>query len=153
MGPLSIAALALKYPRIAKFLKRFGKWIALALLIAGAFFAFKAWKADLVADADAAGFARAQAQYAKLVEDANKREAATQNRLDQLQITFGALATTREQQITIDTQPRIERITREVAANPRYRECVVSDGVLGELNAARSAVNARVAASSPDAAR
>jgi len=151
--PLWIAGFALKHPKLFGFLKRWGKWIALALVIAGSWWAFTSWRDNLIATADAAGFERAEKQYTDAVNAANAREQQTQGRLDQLQIAFGGLATAREQDITITTQPGIERITREVASNPRYRECVVSSGVLDELNAGRAAVNARVAASSPDAAR
>jgi hypothetical protein len=83
------------------------------------------------------------------VRKANEQAAKDQARLDQFTLTFGHLATERAQDITLKVEPKIERIEREVASDPRYSDCAVSDGVLNELNGARSAIDAGIAASNP----
>lgn len=144
-----IAGIALRYPRLTKFLARFGKWIALALAIAGLVWAALSWFNGKIEAADQAGYARAEAQFAEQVRAANEQAAKDQARMDQMALTFGHLATQREQDITLKIEPQIERIEREVASDARYRECVVTDGVLNELNAGRATVNAGIAASNP----
>lgn len=142
-------AFGLRFPRIAKFLSQYWK-LALALALAfGAWWWFTSWRDNLIETADRAGFSRAEQQYTAAVNAANERERLTQGRLDQMVVAFGALGEQREQAINLTVKPMTERITNEVATDPRYRECIVSSGVLDDLNAGRAAVNAGVAASNP----
>jgi len=142
-------AFAFRFPRMAKFVGQYWK-LALALALAfGAWWWFTSWRDNLIDTADAAGFARAEQQYTEAVDDANERERLTQGRLDQMVIAFGALGEQREQAINLTVKPMTESITNEVETDPRYRECIVSSGVLDDLNAGRAAVNAGVAASNP----
>lgn len=129
-------------PRVVK-----GAVIGIAA-VAG-FLAFNSWKNNLIEDADAAGFERARSAYQAAIEASNAREQQTQAKLDQMVVAFGHIATQREQAINLTVKPQIERIEREVANDPRYSECVASDGVLSEINAGRAAVDASVAASNP----
>lgn len=133
--------------------KRFWKPALGAVVAIGAVWAFTAWKNDLVADADAAGFERARSAYQFQVEQANERERLTQGRLDQMNIAFGALGSQREQAINLTVKPQIERIQNEVATDPRYRSCLVSQRVLDDLQAGRASVDAGIASSNPRAAR
>lgn len=110
---------------------------------------FVSWKSNLVDEADAAGFERARAAFQHAVEESNNRERQTQARLDQMVIAFGALGTQREQAINLTVRPQIERIQSEVASDPVYRSCAVSDGVLSDLQAGRATVDASLAASNP----
>jgi len=151
---------ALKHPVAAQVIaniwgvvKRYWK-VALALFVfVGAWIWFNSWKNDLIETADAAGFARAEAQYVEAVERANERERKTQATLDKLAAAFGPLAQMREQRVTLTVQPMIERIKNEVANDPRYRECAVSDGVLFDINAGRAAADASISASAPSSPR
>lgn len=129
------------------------KFVVGAGLVAVAWWQFTNWRDDLIKTADAAGFARAEAQYVEAVSRANERELRLQNQLDHMVLTYGALASEREQFVTLTLKPTIERIESEVAADPHYRECAVGDGVLDDLNAGRATVDRSIAASNPSADR
>lgn len=147
-------SLALRFPAAAKFIsnawgfvRRNWKEIAAVLILIFAWFKFVGWRDDLVASADAAGFARAEKEYTAAVTAANERERRTQANIDKLSIAFDALGQNREQAVTLTVKPILERVTNEVANDLRYRECAVSDGVLFDINAGRSAADASIAAS------
>lgn len=147
LGP--IAGFVLKHPKVAAFIKRFWKvGLGIALAIA-AYFAFTNWLAGERKESFNSGFAAAEQQYATAVEAANQRAAEDQKALDLMRQRFELLALNREQDVKLIVQPQIERITREVQDNPVYRQCTVTDGVWNDLNAAGSAVNARIAPSKP----
>ena len=131
------------------FLVRYWKGIALAIAIATAWISFGIWKDNLRDTARAEGFAAAEKQYTAAVNAANERERQTQANLDKMVVAFNGLASLREQQINLTLKPMTERITNEVATDPRYSACSVSDGVLIDLNAGRSAVNASIAPVAP----
>ena len=121
----------------------------IALALAGGFVAFEMWKSNLIETATKAGFGQAEAQYKAEVEAADKIAARDQKLLDGFSTAFGGLASARAQAITLKVQPIIEGMKNEIASDPRYRDCVVSDGVLDSINSARSTVNAGIDASAP----
>lgn len=151
-----LLAFALRFPgvslalsRVFGVIKRYWKIFAVVLLALAAWWWFTSWRDNLIETTDAAAYARAEGEYTAAINAANAREAETQGRLDKMVIAFGSLATQREQEVNMIVQPMIERISNEVATDPRYRACAVSDGVFDDLNAGRSAVDASIAASNP----
>ncbi len=131
---------------LTPFARKAAKVVGVALLIGGAVWAFNAWKADLISDAEKAGFADAEKQFTAKIEAANRIIETDNQRLQVMAGAFGALATIREQGVSLQISPITERVTNEVANDPRYRDCRVSDGVLNDIQAARSAGDAAVAA-------
>lgn len=123
--------------------------IVFVVVLVAAIWAFNAWKNNLVSEAEAAGFTRAETQYKAAVEAANRIAQRDQRQMELMTVTFGGLAQQRVQDVQLSVQPLIERIRDEVRTNPIYRTCIVSPGVLRDANAARAAVNARIAASNP----
>lgn len=128
--------------------KLIGGLVAIVVLVA-AIWAFNAWKDNLVREAEATGFARAETQYKAAVEAANRIAQRDQRQMELMTVTFGGLAQQRVQGVQLTVQPRIERIRDEIASNPIYRDCRVSDRVLADINSARSAVDTSIAASNP----
>ncbi len=121
--------------------------IALAVGLAGA--GFVHWKSGVEAAAHKAGFNQAEAQYTDALVKANEEAAADRSRLDQMVTAFGHISNTREQSITLQLKPNLERIQNEVSTNPVYRDCAVGDRVLDDLQAGRATVDAGIAASNP----
>lgn len=140
-------------PVIAALVKAYWKPVALVVAVGGAWWAVTSWRDNLIETADAAGYARAEEHYKGLVTAANARVAAQQVQIDQMNLNIGHMAAQRAQGISLSIAPHSERIEREVSTDPRYRQCAVSDGVRDDLNAARAAVDQRVAASNPQADR
>ena len=110
---------------------------------------FVVWKDHVEDAAYDKGYSAAENVFSDRVEAANRRAAADQKRLDAMTVSFGKLSQGREQAVKVNLQPIIERIESEVASDPVYRDCVVSDGVLGDRRSGRAAVNASIAASNP----
>jgi hypothetical protein len=146
---IALATLALRYPRIAGFLKRFGKWIALALAVVAIGFFLVHKKNQWEVAHYNRGFEAAAATYQARVSAANQIAANDTKQMEMMVSTFGGLATNRVQDITLKVEPKIERIKNEIAQNPVYRDCVVGDGVLDDLNASRDTVDAGIRASDP----
>lgn len=143
------ASLALRFPKLASFLQRYGKYLAIIGAVVGVYLA-GSWYLERRDTANFnAGFSKAEVQFAAAVAAANAKAAETQRNLDLTQQRFAFLSEGRAQDIRLVTQPHIERITREVQSNPVYRQCVLTDGVLDATNAAGAAVNSRIAASQP----
>lgn len=128
------------------------KVVGVALLLGGAVWAFNAWKADLIADAEKVGFADAEKQYKAEIDAANRIIAADNQNLQLMAGAFGALASIREQGVSVQIAPIAERVTHEVANNPVYRDCRVTDGMLDNIQAARAAGDAAIAAAAPSVA-
>jgi hypothetical protein len=152
LGP--IAGLALRFPvaaakalGVGKFLKAHWKetLIGLALVgtVAGGYFYVQHVKHE----AYASGFTAAENQAKAQVVEANKRAAYDNTQLQLLQQRYAALSTSRQQQVKIVTQTKIERIHDEVQSNPVYRQCSVTDGVLDNLQDLVAAVNASIGSS------
>ena len=91
--------------------KLIGGLVVIVGLVA-AIWAFNAWKDNLVSEADAAGFARAETQYKAAVEAANRIAQRDQRQMELMTVTFGGLAERRVQDVQLTVQPRIERISR-----------------------------------------
>lgn len=145
----SAVALAMRFPKAVKFVSRYGKYLAGAIIVGGAVISFNVWKGNLEDAHEQIGFERAERQYTDDVNAANERERKTQGRLDNMVVAFGGLATQREQAINLTVKPIIEGMQNEVANDPRYRECAVTGGMLDQLNAGRAAVDQGIAASTP----
>jgi hypothetical protein len=60
---LFFATFAVRHPKLFSFLKRFGKWIGLALAVAGVAWASLHWFNGKLDAADKAGFHRAETQF------------------------------------------------------------------------------------------
>lgn len=129
--------------------KLIGGLVVVAVLLVGAIWAFNAWKDNLVSEAEARGFSRAEAQYKAAVEAANRIAQRDQRQMELMTATFGRLAQQRVQDVQLTVQPRIQRIRDEVAVNPIFRDCRVTDRVFNEINAARSTIDASIAATNP----
>ncbi|SFJ51508.1 hypothetical protein SAMN03159338_1626 [Sphingomonas sp. NFR04] len=123
--------------------------VAAIAVVAAAWWGFSSWRENLVESADARGFARAEELYKAQVEAANKVAEHDTNQMDRMALVLGALTQNRTQELRVNLAPAQERMKNEVAADPRYRECVVTDGMLANINAQRAAVDAAVAASNP----
>lgn len=134
---------------VLAFLRPLAKPFGVALLAGAAWWGFMTWRDRLVEAAENRGFARAEAQYQVAVAAADKIAAHDTNSMTLMGAVIGGLAAQRTQAIDLKVTPQIERIQNEVASDPRYRDCRVSDGVLGAANAARAAVDAGIAASNP----
>ena len=129
--------------------KPFWKPVAIVVAVGAAWWGFTTWRDNLVEAAEKRGFAAAEAQFSAKVEAANKITEHDNTALNLMSTVVGALATQRTQAIDLKVTPQIERIQNEVASDPRYRDCRVSDSVLDAANAARAAVDAGIAASNP----
>lgn len=129
--------------------KPFWKPAAIVVAVGAAWWGFTTWRDNLVEAAEKRGFATAEAQFKTQVEAANKITEHDNTALNLMSTVVGALATQRTQAIDLKVTPQIERIQNEVASDPRYRDCRVSDSVLDAANAARAAVDAGIAASNP----
>lgn len=129
--------------------KPFWKPLAIVIAVAGAWWAFTTWRDNLVTAAENRGFGRAEQQYKAAVDAANRITEHDNTQMTLFATALGALGQQRAQAIDLHVQPQIDRIQNEVANDPRYRDCRVSDGVLGAANAARASVDADVRASNP----
>lgn len=129
--------------------KLIGLGLAVVAGLIAATWAFNAWKDNLVSEAEAAGFARAETQYKAAVEAANRIAQRDQRQMELMTVTFGGLARQRVQGVQLSVQPRIERIRDEVASNRVFRDCRITDRVLDHINTARAAVDSSIAASNP----
>lgn len=147
--PLWLASLALRSAPLRKWIKSNWKLFAIGAAAIAGFLYFQHWKGGLVKSADAAGFARAEVQYRAAVEAANKIAQHDQQAMALMAAKLGESVANRSSDLTVKIQPSIESIKNEVANDPRYRECVVSDGVRDSLNAGRAAVDASIAAGHP----
>lgn len=134
---------------VVAFVKPFAKPLAIAVAIGAAWWGFTTWRDNLVEKAELRGFGRAEEQYKAKVEAANKITEHDNVSMQLMGTVVGALATQRTQAIDLKVTPQIERIKNEVASDPRYRDCRVSDSVLDAANAARAAVDAGIRASNP----
>jgi hypothetical protein len=152
LGP--VAGLALRFPAAAakalgvgRFLKAHWKETVIGLAIvgtaAGGYFYIKHVKHE----AYASGFTAAENQAKAQVAAANKRAAYDNQQLQLLQQRFTALSSSRQQQVKIVTQTKIERIHDEVQSSPVYRQCSVTDGVFHNLQDLVAAVNASIGSS------
>lgn len=142
-------ALAMRFPKSAEFVSKYWKFAVGGVVVAAGVGGFLVWKGNLEDEHERIGFERAEQQYTAAVNAANERESATQGRLDQMVVAFNGLATQREQAINLTVRPIIEGMQNEVANDPRYRECAVSDGMLDQLNAGRAAVDQGIGSSTP----
>jgi hypothetical protein len=95
----------------------------------------------------AAGVKSGGAQAVALEQKANAVAAKDNQQLAVLQKKYNALSTTRQQQVQIVTQTKIERIHDEVQTTPVYSQCSITDGVFNDLKATAAAVNASLGAS------
>ena len=129
--------------------KPFWKPVAIALAVGAAWWGFTTWRDNLVEAAEKRGFVTAEAQFKAQIEAANKITEHDNAALNLMGTVMGVLATQRTQAIDLKVTPQIERIQNEVASDPRYRDCRVSDGVLDAANAARADVDAGIATSNP----
>lgn len=142
---LSLVALAPLWGAV----KPLAKPIGIALAVGAAWWGFTTWRDNMIEAAERRGFASAQAQFQTKVEAANKIVEHDNTALALMGSIVGSLSQQRAQAIDIKVTPQIERIQNEVASDPRYRDCRVSDSVLDAANAARAAVDAGIAASNP----
>jgi len=134
---------------VAGFLKKHWQIAVVVIAVVGGFVLFQHWIDNKVEAAEKKGFANAQAQFQAKVDAANKIAASDTQTMQLIGSTLGSLTAQRSQAIDLKVTPQIERIQNEVASDPRYRDCRVSDSVLDAANAARSAVDAGIAASNP----
>ncbi len=143
MIPVGFAAGALG------FFKANWKPIAGVGIAIAAWWAFDNWRDNLVEAAEKRGFGRAEQQYKAAVDAANKREEEKQKLLDTFALNFGKLAIQRDQQLTVTVQPILDKVKNEIATDPVYRSCRVSDGVRDDINTVRATVDAGIAAAAP----
>lgn len=129
--------------------KPFWKPIAIVVAVGAAWWGFTTWRDNLIERAEGRGFARAEEQYKVAVAAADKIAAQDTSSMQLMGAMIGGLTAQRAQAIDVTVKPQTERIQNEVASDPRYRDCRVSDGVLDAANAARAAVDAGIAASNP----
>jgi hypothetical protein len=146
-----LTSLAFKLVPFGQFLKANWKPLVIAGALVGGYFYFEHWKAELVSSAKTEQRVTDEAKYSAAITAANKISEHDNATMQLFATAFGALSNQRSQAIDLKVTPQIERIQNEVASDPRYSDCRVSDGVLGAANAARSAVDAGIAASNPKA--
>jgi hypothetical protein len=144
-----LAPLALKHPKVFSLLKRFVPFLLGAILMVLAVWWFNNWKDDLKRDSFNAGRSQAEAEYTAAINASNARELETQRQINDLIGTINILAEQREEKLNVVYQPILKRIEQNVATDPRYTDCTVSNGVLFDLNAGRAAVDQSIAASTP----
>lgn len=142
-------AFALRYPRLAEFLRKAAPKIALAVVIATLIGAAVAWHNGQLSAARDAGFKSAEAQYSAKVAEANERAAAMSIELRDMASIMASRTAARERELDAKLHPIKERVIHEVSTDPRYSECAVSDRVFDDLQAQRSSVNASIIASNP----
>lgn len=152
-----LLSLALRFPRIAAFGLKHRK-VMLKILAAGVAVvaigtAFVFWRNDLVAESKAAGYASAQVEFAQERIKLNAQIQTDNDVMAGMSVAINNLAGRNVANVIHTTAPTIERVTREVYTDPRYRDCTVSDGVLNDLNAARNAIDGISAASAPGGAQ
>ena len=141
--------LATRFPKIMGLVAQYWK-LALAVIVAGvAVFMFLSWRSNLIETSRLEGRREAERVVAALVTEANARSAKDQVRLDKMVVVFGDLARNREGNLTVNIEPIIGRIKSEIAKDPMYRTCVLSDSVRGQVNSVRATVDTSIAASNP----
>lgn len=134
-------AAALQVPLVRKAAKTFGIGIGALALAGGAYWAFDTWRDNLIEAADAAGYERSVDERREVIREKNKKIAQLQGRVNQMNTAFGIQAAAKTQAVTIKLEPIKESIREEVSQDPVYQRCVVTDGVLDNLNAGRSSIN------------
>lgn len=120
------------------------KELLVATVAVSAIVSFFVWKDNIEDAAYEKGYSTAETEFTKRVNEANRKEQETQTRLDQMTIAFDGLTRQREQAINLTVRPIIEDIQDEIQNNPDYAECVVTSGMLDNLNSGRSAINASI---------
>lgn len=130
-------------------LSKVWKPVAIVAAVGAAWWAVTTWRDNLIAAAENRGFARAEQQFTVKVEAANAIATHDTNQMQLFAGMIGGLTAQRAQAIDLKIVPQTERIQNEVASDPRYRDCRVSDRVLDAANAARATVDAGIAASNP----
>jgi hypothetical protein len=140
MFPFALS-LALRFPKIASFLKNWGKYILVALAIGAAFFIFQNWKHDLQKASFNKGFEAAEKKCSEAVEKSNKVVVIDNEAMTTFSVTATKKVAKNKQEIRSKVDPVLEEIRSEVASVPTYHSCAISDGMLNNINAAGSAVN------------
>lgn len=141
------ASLALKHPGAARFLKKFGKWIAVTLIVIGLFVGFNSWLGGRERAAYDRGFSASEAvriAELNLSNQASLRDERLMNKLAGI-----ASVKTKDQvdNFVIKLSPYQKDIKDEVSKNSVYSDCVITDGVFNNSNSARGVVNASIDAS------
>lgn len=132
------------------FAKRFWKPIVGGLVTIIAVIWFNVWKSNLEDAAYDRGFEAATAQMVEQVNDANERVANNQRFIDQLVGLVGMDVANELKDINIKISQPAQEARSEIKNNPDlYRNCATSDGVLNNINAARSAVDQSINSGNP----
>lgn len=129
------------------------KWIIIAALVAGVagvgYWKFDNWRDNLIEVSEKAGFEEAERQYVAAVDVANAKVDEKNKRLDAMELAFDLIAQREQQNITVKFDPIIKDLRNEIANDPIYRQCVISDGVRNSINLGRSSVNSAIDSTTP----
>lgn len=134
---------------VSPLVKKLWKPVGLLLLAGVALWGFLAWKDNLKDEAWAAGFAEAEAQFQVKVAVANTKVAEKQNSINQFAGIFEMMANKEIADVNVKVQPILKEVQDEVAQNPLYSDCRVSDGMLDRLNAGRATVDKAIGSTNP----
>lgn len=99
------------------------------------------------------GYQLAEKEFTDAVNAANKVVEEKNTQLAAMNIAFDKLAEQRTADVNIAFDPIIRSITDEIAQDPIYRTCVVSDSVRNNINAGRASVNEAIDATTPSPPR
>jgi len=129
--------------------KKNWKLIAIVAIAGFAWWKFESWKSDFAKANHDAGFGQAQAQYKVAVDAANARAANDEKQMGRMSDQIGILTAQRTQSLDIKLDGLSKGMQNEIASNPVYRDCRLTDGVLAQLQTGRAAVDASITASAP----
>jgi len=133
------------------------KYLIYGVLLAGAvgfgYYQFDKWRDNLVEVSEKAGFDEAEKEYTEAINRANAEVTEKNNQLAAMNIAFDHIATIREAEVNVSFEPIIRNIQDEIANDPIYQQCVVSDSVRESINTGRATVNEAIDTTHPVSAR
>lgn len=143
---MSLAFFLTKHPKLIKF--ALGGVAGIALL-AGVTFGAMRLRDHYVE----VGFKQAEAQYTAAITAKNEQVKQGNQNMAIMGTAIGALSKRQEQEVNLTLKPIFERIQDAVESNPVYRDCIIDQRVLDDLQAGRAAVNASIDSSNPGSDR
>ena len=131
----------------AKWLAPVVKWASAFIALGAAIFFIRMGVDHEISTLRKEGFNQAQQQYTAEVNAANAKVSASQEKLNIMTSAFDKLAGVKTQALSSQIAPIQERVTNEVTHDVRYRECVISDSMLHDIQAAHASVDLAIAPS------